>query len=1373
MKKAIIISLLILLPCIISSTTHAQIVNVGSGSYTNTFPGTDEAGRNGYPSGTPQLSGNALGKPVPTNDWWSKLIKENFADNLFSYPFTLKTVNSGLVVSYIPRGVIDDLLPITVGLSGLSTSKVTVSDYSDWTVSMNWNDGTHNLTATAGIAMPFLYFTKASSDVVEIKVTSGTVTVSNEMLVINNAKNGASFAVYAPAGSTWTQNSGVYTSSLNGKNYWSLAILPLSGNVSSIANEYKKYAYVFPANTTATYVYDENTSTVRTDFNVAADVKEGTNTQLLLGLLPHQWGHLAANSPQPDKYTYPSIRGTIKTLEGNSFAVEHKFSGILPTLPYVNNYSEGFNPAILNDKIAAIENDQLATWTDSYNEGQVMNRLIQTARIAYETNNTEAFNKMFETVKERLEDWLTASSGEKAFLFYYNATWSALLGYPAGHGQDTNLNDHHFHWGYFIHAAAFVEQFEPGWASRFGDMVNLLVRDAASTNRNDTMFPYLRNFSPYAGHCWANGFATFPQGADQESTSESMQFNSSLIHWGAVTGNKAIRDLGIYLYTTEQTAIEEYWFDVNKRTFPATQQYSLVSRIWGNDLDNGTFWTNDIAASYGIELYPIHGGSLYLAHNFEYLQKLWNEIKQNTGIMNNQANDNLWHDIMWQLAAFVDSEEAIRLYDSYPNRSLKFGVSEAQTYYWLHAMNALGQVEASITADYPIAAVFVKDNIKTYTAHNYTAQDLTVHYSDGYSMTVPARQMKTSADVSVSGTLNSSFNEAGVGGSVQLTVNVQDGTADKVEFMDGSISIGMVDAPPYLIQASGLNIGMHSFYARIYQGEQFTTTNYVRVKVGETLAFEDINWVVPGIIEAGKYDVYEGGIGQSITYFDTSLDNKGDYRKDEYVDVGMSASEGATIGWIDAGEWTSYSIDVAETGVYSINFRYASGNPAGGGPFHLKIDENRVTGDIKVNSTGGWDSWNTQTIANIPLIAGKHKLKVYFSFGEFNLGKMTFVRTGDLAYSYPKANAGENIKVLLPNTSAQLDGTGSIESGNNVLNYLWTQVYGPSIVTFSNATIANPVIQNLKEGIYKFNLQVSNANNLTDQDQVYVVVSSSGNISPTVSLTSPANHAVFTQGNPVQITASASDFDGSIEKIEFYAGESLIATVNHTPYSYNWSPAIGEYILTAKAYDNDGASTVSGAVQLQVVGSMKCTIQDKQASQGSFIDGYIISFETVGNSVVITAELLDNKPGVVAYLWKENPFSEMDMSRLGDKKFTATLNGMTNGQTIRYACKFAFAGGMAVTKYIEYTVGDNCDITVLEEALASDVIIYPSMVKEKIFIETAGYVRITIYDMYGKLVYSHNASSSFEVDLSTWNSGIYLIRTEQNNQIFKYKIIKQ
>ena len=185
-------------------------------------------------------------------------------------------------------------------------------------------------------------------------------------------------------------------------------------------------------------------------------------------------------------------------------------------MPYVDYMSEGFNPIALQSKIEQLQNEGLSTWTDSYNEGQVMNRLIQTARVAHEMGNTEAVSAIVKTIKNRLENWLSYSSGEVAFLFYYNKTWTSLLGYPAGHGQDNNINDHHFHWGYFIHAASFLEEFEPGWSTKYGGMIDLLVRDAASPNRTDALFPYLRNFNPYAGHCWANGFATFPQGNDQE-----------------------------------------------------------------------------------------------------------------------------------------------------------------------------------------------------------------------------------------------------------------------------------------------------------------------------------------------------------------------------------------------------------------------------------------------------------------------------------------------------------------------------------------------------------------------------------------------------------------------------------------------------------------------------------------------------------------------------------------------------------------------------------------------------------------------------------------------------------------------------------------
>ena len=44
---------------------------------------------------------------------------------------------------------------------------------------------------------------------------------------------------------------------------------------------------------------------------------------VLLGLLPHQWGYLSPSSPQPNGYVFSSIRGDVKTLDGNTFKVEN------------------------------------------------------------------------------------------------------------------------------------------------------------------------------------------------------------------------------------------------------------------------------------------------------------------------------------------------------------------------------------------------------------------------------------------------------------------------------------------------------------------------------------------------------------------------------------------------------------------------------------------------------------------------------------------------------------------------------------------------------------------------------------------------------------------------------------------------------------------------------------------------------------------------------------------------------------------------------------------------------------------------------------------------------------------------------------------
>ncbi len=973
---------------IFSFITVSSQTNVGSGSYTTTFPGTDSAGRNSFPSGSPQVSGDAMGKPVPTNDWWSKMVKENHADNLFNYPMTMKTINQGLVTSYIPWGVIDDQQPIIVGVQGLNESIASVSDFSDWTVTMNWGD---RFSATSGIGMPFIYFEKGNSEIASITINLGTVNISGEMITIIDARNGGDFAIYAPTGSTWVQNGNTYTSTLNGKNYWSMAMLPQSNsNVATVANEYKKYAYVFPTNTTASWSFNETTSKVTTTFTVSTDVKEGTNTNMLLGLLTHQWANLSSNSATPNGYSYDNVRGEIKTLDGNSFVVENTFKGILPTLPNLVQNSASFSLSDLNNKISQIENDALSDWTDSYNEGQVMNRLIQTARVADQMGDIEARDKMIATVKERLEDWLKYQSGEVAFLFYYNDTWSSLLGYPSGHGQDSNINDHHFHWGYFIHAAAFMEQFEPGWVNQWGDMINLLVRDAASSNRDDSLFPFLRNFSPYAGHSWANGFATFPQGNDQESTSESMQFASSLIHWGSITENDDIRDLGIYIYTTEQTAIEEYWFDMNDRVFQPNQQYSLVSRVWGNSYDNGTFWTSDITASYVIELYPIHGGSTYLGHDTNYVQTIWNELKQYTGILNsNDTNPNLWHDTIWKYLSFLNPQEAINLYNGNPDRTLKFGVSDAQTYYWLHSMNAVGQIDSNITADYPIAVVFSNNGDKTYVAHNYSDTAITVNFSDGFQLNVPANSMATNKDLNVGGTIFSDRDNVDENENVQLSLAPEGSGITKVEFYENDVLLGEDNSAPFQFNSTNLSFGVHNFYAKIYVNTEFNFSNVITVQVGDQIPYLGNTHNIPGTIQAGHYDSFEGGNGQNISYFDSSQDNQGDFRSGEYVDAITIANEGDTVGWITAGEWLEYTIDVQTTGCYDLNFRYASGNSNGGGPFYFEVNGERVSSDITVSSSGDWNNWNTQ-LANLNLTQGVQVLRLAVTNGEFNIGEMTF-----------------------------------------------------------------------------------------------------------------------------------------------------------------------------------------------------------------------------------------------------------------------------------------------------------------------------------------------------------------------------------------------
>jgi hypothetical protein len=110
-----------------------------------------------------------------------------------------------------------------------------------------------------------------------------------------------------------------------------------------------------------------------------------------------------------------------------------------------------------------------------------------------------------------------------------------------------------------------------------------------------------------------------------------------------------------------------------------------------------------------------------------------------------------------------------------------------------------------------------------------------------------------------------------------------------------------------------------------------------------------------------------------------------------------------------------------------------------------------------------------------------------------------------------------------------------------------------------------------------------NATGVTTSAPVTITVGAPNN-PPTVSLTSPTAGSTFSAPATISLAANASDSDGSVTRVDFYQGGTLIGGSTSAPYVASWSNVgPGSYTLTAKATDNRGAVTTSSPVNVAVV----------------------------------------------------------------------------------------------------------------------------------------------------------------------------------------------
>ncbi len=739
--------LIVLMTCAIilmsEISSFAVMVPVGKGAYTTELP----QGRQG-PSNSanqpvkPKVSSQFNKLPI-THKWWSSLIwqfdpQNPWSENLFAYPLGFKASAQGVGLGYTTVPAITPDIRVTdghvvqeyhyeyaqdltVSVVGLQAQKTVVDDYSDWAFTALWQGQTTSLRMTTGQGLPFAYFTVQGTP---ITITPSTTPIVwyNKNGTLGVTVNGHTYGIFGPSGSQWSGTTAL-ESTLNGKDYFSIAALP-DATVETL-EFYRTHAYAFVTNTSISWNYDEQTGQLQTTYSVETTPQEsgsGLVNRPLLGLFKHQWLHTTVPFTS---YRYISPRGVMHVIDATEFTTTMKFAGILPALPGVIHEGEnGYSEETLFEYIDQIYQqspEQRWPHTDTYWTGKDLGHIAMLVPIADQLKYTQARDLFLREIKEKLESWF---KGDPEHLFYYDTTWKTLIGYPASYGSDTQLNDHHFHYGYFIMAAAIVALYDPTWADAWGGMVNLLISDANNPDRTNKQFPFLRQFNVYAGHNWANGPSLFAAGNNQESSSEALNFASAVILWGTATGNMLMRDAGIYLYTTERTAVENYWFDIDTAVFPAGFTKPTLGILWGNGGAYSTWFGGTVEQLHGINFLPITGGSLYLGYYPDYLR-----INQNYMKNNSDAND-VWKDINASIMAYHDPKAAIETITS--PYTPEDGETKAHTYHWVYNISKLGKPE---TATYALglatATTFLNGTTRTYVAFNPTPKPLTVVFSDG------------------------------------------------------------------------------------------------------------------------------------------------------------------------------------------------------------------------------------------------------------------------------------------------------------------------------------------------------------------------------------------------------------------------------------------------------------------------------------------------------------------------------------------------------------------------------------------------------------------------------------------------------------------
>ncbi len=217
------------------------------------------------------------------------------------------------------------------------------------------------------------------------------------------------------------------------------------------------------------------------------------------------------------------------------------------------------------------------------------------------------------------------------------------------------------------------------------------------------------------------------------------------------------------------------------------------------------------------------------------------------------------------------------------------------------------------------------------------------------------------------------------------------------------------------------------------------------------------------------------------------------------------------------------------------------------------------------------DSTSANTYA-VALVAGQYsfRLTVTDNLGATSTDLMNVVVAGP-QNAVPNAHAGPDQQITLPTDSVQLNGTLSTDD-HSIIAFDWSQIDGPAASNILQASSAITRVKNLTEGIYRFELIVTDDSSATDKDTVIVTVLPRPNQLPNSN--AGPNRTITLPTNSVQLDGSLSnDPDGTIQLYQWskVSGPAVTLANSNSSVANANNLVAGTYIFELTVTDNNNA----------------------------------------------------------------------------------------------------------------------------------------------------------------------------------------------------------